>query len=316
MYLPLAAVVVLAVLAVYAALVGLERLLPKRARSLHGLHVLLVGGVVAGLGTLTFVRNGDYHSVYAMWSDVIAQRPDNSRAHLILGMACRDLDLKEQAKTHLAEALRLSPTFDLAYFPLFEILLEEGDFAAARAYTDTLLQHSPDSAQGVGNLGRLDWEQGRIDAADRNFNAAVRAQPQLAFARYNLAGFLLEQGRTEEAMLEGKVLQFRAPEWQEKANLQARNLVLKENPTARDVRRALFHARLACLDVKGQDARRLDTLAMAQALAGHFPEAVTTAQKAIELADATHQVSQARLIRQRLLLYQNQRPFRYAPTRN
>jgi tetratricopeptide (TPR) repeat protein len=316
MYLPLAAVVLLAVLAGYAVLAGQEEGRPERAWSLRGLRLLLVGGVVAGLGTLTFLRNGDYHNAQVMWSDVIAQRPDNGRAHLVLGMACRELELQEQAKIHLTEALRLSPKSELAYFPLFEILLEEGDFTAARAYTERVLENTPGFGQALGNLGRIDWEEGRIEPAGRNFNAAVRDQPQLAFARYNVAGFALEQGRTEEAMMEGKILQFRAPEWQEKANLQARKLVLKEDPTARDVRRALFHARLACLDVNGQDARRLDTLAIAQALAGHFPEAVTTARKAIQVAEAAHQIGQARLIRERLCLYQNHRPFRYVRTRD
>jgi Flp pilus assembly protein TadD len=253
-----------------------------------------------------------------MWSGVVALRPANSRARVILGAAYREQGRAEEAATHLREAVRLAPQFDLAYAHLFEFLFEEGNFQEALAATKEWLQRNPDSPIGYGNLGRLYWEKwdqgGRDDLAARNFTEAIRRRPQMAFPRYNRAGIALVQGDTADAVIEGRVLQAGDRQWQQKANLQARRFLLKDDPMPRDVRRALFDARLACLDIQGVEASHLDTLAMAYALSGRYPDAVKTVQEAVRRADASNQASVARQMRQRLNLYRSGRAFRYNAT--
>jgi len=76
MYLPLAAVITLAV-------VGLHRLIGRRA-----LFAATVLAVV--LGGLTIRRNADYRSALSIWTDTAAKCPDNARAlYGLVAPCCR-----------------------------------------------------------------------------------------------------------------------------------------------------------------------------------------------------------------------------------
>jgi hypothetical protein len=77
MYLPLAAVIGLAVLGLYAWM---------------GRRSLIVFAAAAvGLGWLTVQRNKDYRSELAIWNDTVAKRPENARARSNLGTLLQDL---------------------------------------------------------------------------------------------------------------------------------------------------------------------------------------------------------------------------------
>jgi 4-amino-4-deoxy-L-arabinose transferase-like glycosyltransferase len=77
MYLPLAALVVLAVV---SGRVLIERVaLGMRAE--RWVAAGLTAAVVVTLTMLTVARNRDYRSVISIWTDVAAKRPENARAH-------------------------------------------------------------------------------------------------------------------------------------------------------------------------------------------------------------------------------------------
>ena len=84
MYLPLAAVVTLVVLAAYAAL---ERLGRRSAKAGTAVAVVLVLVVAAALGWGTYQRNEDYQSVLAIWNDTALKCPLNWRAYVSRGIA-------------------------------------------------------------------------------------------------------------------------------------------------------------------------------------------------------------------------------------
>jgi hypothetical protein len=98
MYLPLAAVVVLTL--------GLIWKLPAR-----GLVVALLAIV---LGGLTIARNQTYRSAVALWSDAVAKRPANPRAHVFLGQAYADGNDWVAAWAEDDRALQLSPDLTMA----------------------------------------------------------------------------------------------------------------------------------------------------------------------------------------------------------
>ncbi|MCH7885102.1 MAG: hypothetical protein IIC01_07590, partial [Planctomycetes bacterium] len=84
MYLPLAAVVTLSVLAWHGVAAGwcataragrLRRLLP----------VCFLVAISVALGTTTIRRNQDYQTELGMWKDIVAKRPNNARGHYSLG---------------------------------------------------------------------------------------------------------------------------------------------------------------------------------------------------------------------------------------
>ena len=63
----------------------------------------------------------------------------------------------------------------------------------------------------------------------------------------------------------------------------------------------------------GRNPAILDTLAAAYAEAGRFPEAVETAQKAIELATRQNKAALADSLRTRIKLYQDRKPYHVLP---
>ena len=81
MYLPLAGLVVLVVVAGYTLARRLEVQVPRAEIGAAAVAGLLV--VVWGF--LTFLRNTDYYTADALWRDTVAQRPNNARAHFNLG---------------------------------------------------------------------------------------------------------------------------------------------------------------------------------------------------------------------------------------
>ena len=131
MYLPLAAVVTLLVIAVHRALVAL---FPTRERLRKGLATGLVTLAVLSSIVLTHRRNTDFQSEVAIWSDTVAKQPDNSLAHTNLGLAIARQGNFEGAIPHYRRAIELNPMLEQAYLNL-EIALENlGRTTEAREY--------------------------------------------------------------------------------------------------------------------------------------------------------------------------------------
>jgi tetratricopeptide (TPR) repeat protein len=82
------------------------------------------------------------------------------------------------------------------------------------------------------------------------------------------------------------------------------------NPKLLNGAKAVELARLANQMTSFQQPEALDTLAAAYAEAGNFPEAISTAQRALKLARASGRSDLAREIQQRLALYRQGRPYR------
>src|SRR5260370_8451202 len=77
MYLPLAAVVTLTVLAAWNGLSALSRRFKLTPTTLGWAFFALIAGALAWR---TAQRNHDYHSEIAIWTDTTRQRPQNGRA--------------------------------------------------------------------------------------------------------------------------------------------------------------------------------------------------------------------------------------------
>ncbi len=153
MYLPLATVTIGIVLALDAV-----RLRTWRPYALLAL----------GLATLTVRRNADFRTSEALWTDTVAKRPENARAHDWLGLA----------------------------------YLERGDMGAAVRSLRAAVQRAPAEAQIRNNLGLALAMHGNVAAAIEQYEEAVRLEPNLATAHSSLGYLLFRQGRREEALVE------------------------------------------------------------------------------------------------------------------
>ena len=220
MYLPLAAVIVVVVMGIYAW-VG-RRTLP------------VAMALAVGLGVLTVQRNEDYRSNMAIWSDTVAKWPQNARAHNSLGAELGLAGRVGEAIAHCEEAVRLKPDYAGAHFNLANALTQAGrsgeaigqyeqglrldpaqpwaHFNLAVALTgvgrtpeaigqyEQALRLKPDYADAHNNLGVILTRAGRTTEAIAHFEQAIRIKPEYATAHYDLGVALAELGRMPEAM--------------------------------------------------------------------------------------------------------------------
>jgi len=187
MYLPLAAVLVVAV--------GfLDTLLAR-------IPWLIVCGVAAlGLGFMTAHRNEAYRSNLALWSDTVAKMPDDAFAQNNLGKALFAAGRVDEAAAHYGQALQLEPQDAEAHYNLANILVERGRLTAAIAEYGLALRYEPNFYQANNNLGLALMRAGRAPEAIPQFEVTLRFQPDSFQGHCNLADALAQVGRTAESV--------------------------------------------------------------------------------------------------------------------
>ena len=220
MYLPLAAIAVLAVTLSFV-LAGPRTVWAWMA-------------VAAVLGFATARRNTDYRSAVALWSGTVALTPDAPRARNNLGNALFEAGRTDEAIAQLKEAVRLDPleadapanlgraqlhagqpaaavssfTQALRLRPddldsrqgLARALLRTGRTSEALGLLQELRRLAPDRQEVRNDLGSALAILGRPDEAVVEFAAAVRLDPADADAHYNLGNALLQIDRPAEAL--------------------------------------------------------------------------------------------------------------------
>jgi protein O-mannosyl-transferase len=242
MYLPLAAVATLVVLAAHAWL--------GRWTGLVSLGAALV------LAVCTVRRNEVYHSHVALWADAVAKLPTNGRAHNQLGSALTNAGREPDALREYAEALRLQPTDAKAHFnfatalsragrgaesvPEFEAalrlerdnvdvhtnygvaLMQLGRRADAIAHYRVALHLDPSYAPAHNNLGVALGSAGELTAAITEFQAALRERHDYVEAHNNLGHALAETGHPLAAIAEFETAVRLFPDYGEAHNNLAR----------------------------------------------------------------------------------------------
>ena len=220
-YLPLAAVVVLAVLAVHRAL---------------GARAVLWGSAALGLAfaAVSAARNRVMQDELAIWADTIAKRPANARAHasqalalsqrgrpaeavpvfqralaldpqsaataLNLGTAYFELRDFAEAAVHFRRAMALSPKLAAAQTNLGAALLELGDATGALAAHEAALALDPRHAAALRNAGRTLLALNRPAEAARRYAEVLAQAPREAEAHYNLGLALARAGELPRAL--------------------------------------------------------------------------------------------------------------------
>jgi tetratricopeptide (TPR) repeat protein len=194
MYLPLAAVTALAVLA-------LHHWLRRASRPVFAALVL-------ALGMATIARNAAYRSPVALWSDSVAKFPASARAHDQLAEALAAEGRVAEALPHYEEAIRLeqsAPDSGRTLLGQFHInhgnaLLAAGRTSEAMHAYDRALAFAATEMLAHYNLGCVLLETDRLDEAGRQFVQVLKLDPSHVSAHTNLGSVLLRQGRPTEAL--------------------------------------------------------------------------------------------------------------------
>ena len=198
MYLPLAAVLLLILLAGEAMLVRkLEEGVPRSA-IWRGGTVCAVMALVTVLTNLTVQRNKVYASELVLWQDVAAKRPGNARGFLNLGTA--SLNLRDAVRAY-ETALAIDPDYADAHFNLGQAYRAMGELDAAGAAYRRAAEADPALGASANlNLGLVLTKQGRLEESARAFHRCLEIDPSNYKARFNLGNLAARAGRNAQAI--------------------------------------------------------------------------------------------------------------------
>lgn len=186
MYLPLAVVLTLVVVAMTRLVQHLEVARPW-APTAAGLLVLLAVATLAGR---TLHRNADYHSELALWESTVAARPENARAHDQLGAALLRIGQPVPAVHHAKLAVALAPEFAVGHNNLgraLDALHARGFHPEAAGYYRRAIEIWPGFSDAHNNLANALLQEGKLQDALDHYQLALRAAPRSAKINYHLA---------------------------------------------------------------------------------------------------------------------------------
>lgn len=244
------------------------------------------------------------------FQQALAAAPGSAVAHNGLGNALMQKGRMDEALAHYQRALSLEPRFAEAHLNLANLLLQKQQTDEAILHFEVALGLQPNLAGAHNNLGNALLGKGRVDQAVAHFQQALQLQPDSAEAHNNLANALLQQGQVAEAVTHYEAALASAPNYPYLLNNLAWVLATCPEASIRNGARAVELAQQAERLSAGKDPALLGTLAAACAEAGRFADAVRTAQRALDLAVAQTNASQAGTLRTRLKLYESGSPFR------
>jgi tetratricopeptide (TPR) repeat protein len=299
--------------------------------------------VLAVLAILTWKQAGIYQDLETLWSDTVEKNPESWMAENNLGLVLQKKGQHDEAIAHfqksleldpnkfetqnnlgyslsmgsrlrdafpyLEKAVEMNPNYAAGHYNLGNALLRSGRVAEAIVQLQKAVEIDPTYVPALSNLGSAFLQTGQVDESLARLQKALQIDPNYKAAHFNMANTLLQMRRTEEAVSHlQRVLEIDPGDAEAQKNM-AWVLATCPNPRFRDGAKAVELAERAS---KAGSTNPVvgATLAAAYAEAGRFPEAVSTAEMALQLATNSGNLQMADVIRTHLEFYRAERPFR------
>jgi len=293
------------------------------------------------------LKKGMVNEAIAQLQQTLAIQPDDAVAYNNIGMALVQKGQLDEAITNYQRALAIQPDYALAHYNLGDVLLQKGQVDEAVMQLQQALAIQPEFAEAHNNLGNILLQRGKTDEAIANFQQVLAIQPDYAPALYNLGNALFLKGQTDEAIIHYQRALAIQPDYAKAHNnlgtalfqkgqvseaiihfqkalafqpgfVEAQNglahiawiLATSPDPAVRNGAKAIELAEQTDQLSGGMNPAMVATLAAAYAEAGRFPEAITTAQRAMQLATGQNNVALTAALETQLKLYQAGSPFR------
>ncbi len=311
MYLSLAPVLIGLVFAGFATLEAANW--SDRKRAAFGLSTVAAATVM--LLPLTYARNETYRTQIASLEHTAAVRPNNPRTWVSLAAMYMNAGQLDKADAAVRQANALPNNFGMPIRQRAPLLAVSGRLdESAEAYRTILADGWYHFAGGPAIYKNYTWVQlalGRSADAVATMRRLVSHQPEVGDNRLTLAAALLAAGQTAEAEQEAREAVRLDPGAAARSAAEARLFVLAPAPPAVPLLkpRALWQAAAACLADGDRDPMMLDTLAMAYAWNGKYPDAADAARRGIAAAEAAGAADWAQALRARLKLYEAGKPY-------
>lgn len=293
---------------------------------------------------LALAERGQVDEAQHHFQEAVRIRPFYPEAHSNLGLALAMRGRFEEAIQHYRIALEQDPASDTAHFNLGIALRAQGHSAQALEQFNAALRHRPKDTQARVALGRLLTELGRPDEARVPLEEALALHPSLPEAHLALALTMLRLGRHAEAgaslrkalehgpglaeahaeygawlAAQGAAREAIAsyqqalqlhPDYPMALNNLAWILATTPHDNLRQGDAAVRLAERAGQLTRHQEPFMLGTLAAAYAETGRQEEAIQTASRAIDLAEAKGLTQVAQRNRELREIYRSGQPWR------
>ena len=275
---------------------------------------VLAAAVVAVLAGLTAQRARVYAADESLWRDTLARNPAAWVAHNNLGCLLAEQGKLDEAARHFEASLHGNPRNAEAHRNLGKALVLRQEFAKAEEHLSAAVQLNPNDAEAHRTRALALEGLGRPHEAATTLHAALRIEPD-ADTRVELAGLLRRLGDFREAVTHLRLAVTAKPDDAEALNNLAWILATAADAGLRNGAEAVQLAERACQLTGERDAPMVATRAAAYAEAERFPEAVASAEKAIELANASGNEQFAKINQQLLRLYRARLPYHEPPAK-
>ena len=252
-------------------------------------------------------RTGEAIEQYLETLQINPYMPD---AHLNLGDLLGQNGNVNEAIVEFQKAIAIKPDSAQARYDLGLALLQKGDPDEAIPQFQRAIELEPGNTEAQNNLGLAILQKGDVDGAVARFQKAIAINPGYADARLDLGIALQKKGQVEEAIAQYQIALEIKPGYPAALNNLAYVLAACPQASLRNGAKAVELAEQASQSAEGKNPLILGTLAAAYAEAGRFPEAVNTAQLALDLANSQSNMDLSDLLRPQIALYQAHKPLR------
>jgi protein O-mannosyl-transferase len=286
--------------------------LTARWRLPRYLPVMGAGAILLTFMICTWLRVGYWRDSISLFEHTLKVTSKNYFIHNNLGVALSLQGKTAEAMAHYEESVRLAPKFAGAHNNLGRVLASQGKLDEAIAQFQTVLRLEPNNASAHNNLAVSLASQGKMEQSAAHFKEYFRLQPDSnsVEGHFKLGMVLDGLGEVDEAISHYQEAIRLKPDFPQALNNLAYILASAADPKFRDGAKAVQLAERANQLCEDPAPTLMDTLAVAYAEAGRFPEAIKTSQKAIDLARASNEEDLAKAIEARMSLYRAGRPYR------
>ncbi len=277
------------------------------------LKPVFCGALLLTLGILTWRQCRMYTDAETLWRTTIKRNPACWMAYDNLGNVLLQKGQVVEAIVQFQQALAIKPDDAEAYNNLGDALVQKGRIDEAIVQLQQALAIKPDFAEAHYNLGNALFRKGQTNEAIAQFEIAIGIKPDYVEALSNLGTTLAQNGQVDEAVIQfQKALAIRPGLVEAQNGLANIAWVLSTSadPTVQNGTKAVELAQQIDRLSGGRNPAMATTLAAAYAEAGRFPEAITTAQRALQLATSQNNGELVVALKAQLKLYQAGFPLR------
>jgi protein O-mannosyl-transferase len=283
---------------------------------------VLVGAaiiVIAALTACAWKQTSYWRNSETLWTHTLAVTRNNDVAHTNLGMFLAERGQVDEALPHLQTALEIrsggvQPHYDLSFAlihcDLGYALARKGELDDAIAHLRKAIEFQPGYADAHYNLGTAFFQRGRIDEAIAEWQRTLSIRPNDSGAHTSLGNALVQKGLFREAAIHYQTALDIAP----RSILPLNNLAWLRatcpDASLRDGAKAVDLAQQADRLPEGKNPIFTRTLAAAYAEAGRFDDAIETARRAAQVANAQGIPALVDNLRMDVDLYRRHEPLR------